>query len=295
MILPSHPTLGAEPMSIREIGNDPSILRLNFAPGTLRSSRAKSGMVRRTSVSKQNPAEGPKGGQNVGPFDDLQALRAFLNSIAAGMRTANRTMGTIKTLIDRMKEQLDRIVKNYPPFPPGSEERVKFLRGFKALRRQIDQLSFSPYEEGTRKITPDPANVSQAAESNTAKGGKGPRPTIQTQQLQTGATGINIPELSEDATDEEIDAALKSLEEAKKTLAQRESELSIDHLLNIQQLLGSHADIDELDGSSAEGPRWSDMTEKTAEDRSSEYKQILSNEPIKSLTQDQSLLSDLLR
>ena len=203
-------------------------------------------------------------------------------------------MGKIETFIDRMKEQLGRIIKNYPPFPPGSEERVKFLRSFTALRKQIDQLSFSPKDEGALKIMADPAVVPQAGDWNVVMGGNGPPVTIHSQQVNTGPTGLNIPELPENATDKEIYAAIKNLEDARKTLGQRQSGLATD-ALSIQQFLESNPKIDKFAGSYVEAPKSPDMAEITAENKSSDPKQTLTIESVKSLTKDQSQLSELLK
>jgi flagellin-like hook-associated protein FlgL len=281
-------------MSITEIGSNQSLLHLNFATNTLNSLKQKLGTNRRINVPKEDPSGGVKGSQNVAAFDDLQALNAFLNSVVTSIKVADSTMGKIETIIDQMKEQLGKIVKNYPPFPPGSEERVKFLRSFKALRQEIDQLSFSTNDEGASKIMANPGVVPQAGDSNTATGSNGPRLTIHSQQVHTGPTGLNIPELPENATDEEIDAAIKNLEDARKTLGQRQSGLAAD-ALSIQQFLESNSKIDQLAGSSVEALKAPDLTEIAAENKSSEYKQTLTMESTKSLTKDQSQLSELLK
>jgi hypothetical protein len=281
-------------MSITEIGSNQALLHLNYTANRLDSLKPKSGTSRRISLPKEDPSGQVPVSQSGEAFDDFQALNTIRNAVATSIRVANSTMGKIETIIDRMKEQLGRIIKNYPPFPPGSEERVKFLRSFKALRQEIDQLSFSSNDEGATKIMADPAVVPQAGDSNAVTGGKGPRLTIHSQQVHTGPTGLNIPELPESATDREIDAAIKNLEDARKTLGQRQSGLATD-TLNIQQFLGSNPSIDQLAGSSVEAPKSPGITEITAENKSSESKQTLTNESTKSLTKDQSQLSELLK
>jgi flagellin-like hook-associated protein FlgL len=281
-------------MSIAEIGSNQSLLHLNFATNTPDSLKEKLGTGRRINVPKEDPSGGVKESLNAGSFDDLQALNAFLNSVATSIKVADSTMGKIETIIDRMKEELGKIIKNYPPFPPGSEERVKFLRSFKALRQEIDQLSFSTNDEGASKIMANPGLVPQAVDSNTAMGGNGPRLTIHSQQVHAGPTGLNIPELSESATDEQIDAAIKNLEEARKTLDQRQSILAAD-ALSIEQFLEFNPKIDQFAGSSVEAFKSPDLAEIIAVDKSSEYKQTMTIESTKGLTKDQSQLSELLK
>jgi hypothetical protein len=280
-------------MPITEIGSNQALLQLNNTTNTL-DLTGKLGKNKRISSLKEGSSGSVQVSQSRSAFDDLQAFNATLNSVATSIKVADTTMGKIKTLIDQMIEQLGRILKNYPPFPPGSEERVKFLRAFAALRRQIDQLSFSPKDEGALKITADPAVVPQAGDWNVVIGGNGSPVTIHSQQVHTGPTGLNIPELPETATDKEIYAARKNLDDASKTLGQRQSGLATD-ALGIQHFLESNPKINKVAGSYVEAPKSPDMAEITAENKGSEPNQTLTIESIKSLTKDQSQLSELLK
>jgi hypothetical protein len=127
-----------------------------------------------------------------------------------------------------MKEQLDIIVKHYPPFLSSSPDRIKALRSFSAFRREIDALTIPPQQSHkAAKILADPAAFPQAGNQAVprADGGSG---TIQSQQVHTGPTGLNIPALSDTATDAEINAARKSLDAAQITIGQRQAGLSMD-------------------------------------------------------------------
>jgi hypothetical protein len=280
-------------MPITEIGSNQALLQLNNTTNTL-DLTGKLGKNRKISSPKEGSSGSVQVSQSRPAFDDLQAFNATLNSVATSIKVADTTMGKIKTLIDQMIEQLGRILKNYPPFPPGSEERVKFLRAFAALRKQIDQLSFSSKDEGALKITADPAVVPQAGDWNLVIGGNGPPVTIHSQQVHTGPTGLNIPELPENATDKEISVAIKNLDDARKTLGQRQSGLATD-VLSIQQFLESNPKINKVAGSYVKVPKSPDMAEITAENKSSRPNQKLTIESIKSLTKDQSRLSELLK
>jgi hypothetical protein len=280
-------------MPITEIGSNQALLQLNNTTNTL-DLTGKLGKNKRISSLKEGSSGSVQVSQSRSAFDDLQAFNATLNSLATSIKVADSTMGKIKILIDQMIEQLGRILKNYPPFPPGSEERVKFLRAFAALRKQIDQLSFSPKDEGALKITADPAVVPQAGDRNVVIGGSGPPVTIHSQQVHTGPTGLNIPELPESATDKEISVAIKNLDDASKTLGQRQSGLATD-ALSIQQFLESNPKINKVAGHYVEEPESPDMPKITAENKGSESNQTLTIESINSLTKDQSKLSELLK
>ena len=42
------------------------------------------------------------------------------------------------------EEEPIRFIKNYPPYPSGDSERVKFLRNFNGLKREIEQMTIPP-------------------------------------------------------------------------------------------------------------------------------------------------------
>src|SRR6266581_2861236 len=67
-------------------------------------------------------------------FGDLQSVNASLNLVAENIKVADRAMVSIAGLIGGMKEDLQGIVKNFPPFPLGSPDRAEYLRCFSALR-----------------------------------------------------------------------------------------------------------------------------------------------------------------
>jgi hypothetical protein len=94
---------------------------------------------------------------------ELQKINDSWNDIAQKKRTHDNILNEMEDYIDRLKAQLERILKNFPPFPPGSEERIQLLRSFAAFRRLIDQLTIPPREEsggGSRKFgNPFPCGI----------------------------------------------------------------------------------------------------------------------------------------
>jgi flagellin-like hook-associated protein FlgL len=156
-----------------------------------------------------------------------QTFSSSLNKAAISIRTADMTMKTIGKHVDRMKSQLDIIVKHYPPFLSNDPLRIRALRTFSAFRKEIDALTVPPQDNGAAKIMADPAVLPQAGTQKFVLGTDGTG-TIQAQQVHTGPTGINIPALSDTATDAEINAAINSLDAAQNTLGQRREGLSSD-------------------------------------------------------------------
>ncbi len=80
-------------------------------------------------------------------FVSLQARKSGANEAAERIRTEYESLMKLDDYISRMKASLGRIVKNFPPFPPGSEERTQLLMNYSAFRHLIDQLTLPPPEK----------------------------------------------------------------------------------------------------------------------------------------------------
>lgn len=117
----------------------------------------------------------------------LQALNARLNAVAKSIGHSDSVMRKIGGLLEEMEKRLDAAAKSYPPFPPGSEERVKYLESYTGLRAQIDQLTIPPREDDTRRVLED-------------------------------SNGLDIPDLPKDASDEQIRGALEKIGDSKETV-----------------------------------------------------------------------------
>lgn len=144
-------------------------------------------------------------------FNAISFIKSRLNAVAKDISAADKRLETIENYIDRMKAQLGRIIKNYPPFPPGSEERVRLLKSYISLRKQIDQLTIPP---PTDEFSMRDFKVSAFfVESGNWDALKDP-------------VSIHITNLSEDATDEDIDAAMEVLETSKDVILQRREALA---------------------------------------------------------------------
>jgi len=135
-----------------------------------------------------------------------------LNAIAASARTADKRAAVVREAVSRMQESLETITKSYPPFPPGSEERVNALKSYAALRKQIAQLTVPPEE--------DPAAPKHRARAEDLSmftfvlqsGGR--VRTVPREELRVGPSGLTIPEVHYSATDEQIREAIGELEQS---------------------------------------------------------------------------------
>lgn len=84
---------------------------------------------------------------------NIQEAKNSLNDTAKSIRKADQAMQMINDVyIEQMKASLNAIRKQYPPFPPGSEERISYLRSFNGFRQIIDRLSFKTEDNGAAAI-----------------------------------------------------------------------------------------------------------------------------------------------
>ncbi len=160
-------------------------------------------------------------------FSKLQASNLGINSTAQSIRITDKAMEKIESHIDRIKDELQIHVKKYPPFLAGSKERVEMSNDFNAFRKLIDQLTFPPEDKTAGKIMADPSFF-KSEDMDMVVEHKGFSKTIHSRQVHTGPDGLDIPELSGHASDDDIHLMIKKLDFAKDTLINRRAGLSAD-------------------------------------------------------------------
>jgi DNA repair exonuclease SbcCD ATPase subunit len=189
-------------------------------------------------------------------FSKVQKRNEQLNEIARRIRHDNSLLETIHDYIAKIKSQLERIVKNYPPFPPGSEERIRILRSVKAFRSQIDQLTVPPVKEGSAHTS------------------------------ASGPVELSLPNLHENSTDAEVRAAVDDLASEDKSLEGKRKELAenANRIANSPEFRGNIA-----------GVALTDLAESSAEEKSVEVRESLAVYSGSGLTNLQIPLNELLR
>lgn len=176
---------------------------LKIASGAPRTETVREGNLSR-------PGAGAfKGGNETVAIDEarnsqsrIQAQKAAQGETAGRIRQAGAFLDGVEEKIDRMNDSLTGIVKHYPPFPPGSEERVQRLESFSAFRKEIERLTFPPEPFGDTIV-----------ETHSGETDVSVPPFAFPAMAELG-----IPELGvgpSEATEEEIHDALESLAKAK--------------------------------------------------------------------------------
>jgi hypothetical protein len=154
------------------------------------------------------------------------------NHYARQIRTFDRTMEKVGTQIRNMKQELKIIVKNYPPFPPGSEDRIAALRRFNSFRKQIEQLTFPPSKEGNDEQAGSPASPHVGIEKGSlvieAVEGDGYIYSVRNVEKQPTRLEVQLPELAEDADDVRIQTALEKLETTSANIQAHRQAVKLD-------------------------------------------------------------------
>jgi hypothetical protein len=132
-----------------------------------------------------------------------QRAKTRFGHLSRQIRQIDKTMETIDTRLGEMRASLERIVKQYPPYPPDSAERIENLRRFSTLRKIIDRLTIPRQLEGLEKIPKD-------------------------QKSYLDNNGLHIPEIGPDASDHQIIETFDSVKVAQSIHQQRRREFLAD-------------------------------------------------------------------
>jgi len=90
--------------------------------------------------------------QVVGAFSQLQNRQEVLTGSASVVRETQGIADKASQLLDKMAEDLETVVKIFPPYPIDSPERISLLNSFGSMHKLIDELSFPPTEQLTEAV-----------------------------------------------------------------------------------------------------------------------------------------------
>ncbi|MRR05566.1 MAG: hypothetical protein EG828_01270 [Deltaproteobacteria bacterium] len=135
----------------------------------------------------------------------LDSFNQQKNLMARNIRATSDALATISEVVGGMKENLGKIIKNYPPFPPDSSERKEILMSYASLRKEILSMTFPP----------PPAPLYE----------KNATPWEKLGYTEKGSIASSVPEISSTATDSEVGAAAKILAELVSAVSSAQKEL----------------------------------------------------------------------
>lgn len=117
--------------------------------------------------------------------------------VQSTVRTKDEFLFDLRNKLSMAKNALESVIKNYPPFPMGSDERIKYLKSFSAVKKQIDALT-----------VPTPPKESEASDNYTFEIVDGKVKILSKSDV---TKNINIPDLAESSSNSEIIDTFKKL------------------------------------------------------------------------------------
>lgn len=131
------------------------------------------------------------------------------HDIAQQIRNTQETISAIDTNLAKMQSALESVVKIYPPYPPGSSERIDALRQFSAIRNMIDQLASPPTNKSAKFAHLEKESVNKPL-------------SIDHYHMHAGKGGLDIPDLDSNSSDQQIRSTIEKIAAAHKTVGSRQ-------------------------------------------------------------------------
>jgi hypothetical protein len=111
----------------------------------------------------------PQSGINpkVSLFSRLTNNKDQASAQARTVRQTGEVLNQARELVSKLKQQLG-MVKNYPPFPPGNEARVQYLKSIEGLRKELEAVSVPPMQDGQQVVIYPKSDKYAALDAGTA-------------------------------------------------------------------------------------------------------------------------------
>ncbi|MBK6741811.1 MAG: hypothetical protein IPG66_02080 [Hydrogenophilales bacterium] len=84
-------------------------------------------------------------------FSGLAAAKDEAAHVAQSVREVGKALEQADRLVKALSQEV-QMVKNYPPFPPGNEQRLAFINSVNGLRQQLEALAIPPIEPGVEPV-----------------------------------------------------------------------------------------------------------------------------------------------
>jgi hypothetical protein len=149
-----------------------------------------------------------------------------VNRVATDVRAIDSGADGFQHMLFAMRDALSGIVKQYPPFPPDSRQRVDYLNNFSNLRKEIAALTFPAPEPFPPEVTTDATVVPGADVAKKLK------------EIADDLPKLGAPAETSDA---EVTDALSKIQEALTRVAEQKSMLWEDVVKFVGEIPDSEA------------------------------------------------------
>jgi hypothetical protein len=131
--------------------NEINVIGVGSAQGLAYASSASQVAVKEPAERASRTSQAPTVEQDVrvqgikGGFPALASLKDDAVQAARSIRDAGKAIADADNLASQMRQKV-QVVKNYPPFPPGNQDRMNFINSIEGLRKQLEALQVPPVE-----------------------------------------------------------------------------------------------------------------------------------------------------
>ncbi len=128
-----------------------------------------------TPMGANAPVEASRAGATDALIPPRQAVFAAMVAskdealrVAQSVRQTVRALEEVQATVRAMQAAVQAVVKQYPPFPPGSEQRLQYLNSISALRQQLEAMTIPPPANRIEPVFYPRASDLPALDPNTA-------------------------------------------------------------------------------------------------------------------------------
>jgi hypothetical protein len=82
--------------------------------------------------------------KTVDTLQKMGNITDFLNSVATNLRQTHEGLTAASAIVEKMKLSLEKVIKDYPPYPIEDRGRMKELMNYSSLQKEITQLMMPP-------------------------------------------------------------------------------------------------------------------------------------------------------
>ena len=127
----------------------------------------------------------------------------FLNSVATNLRQTHEGLTAASAIVEKMKLSLNKVIKDYPPYPIEDRGRMEELMSYSSLQKEITQLM----------IPAPPPPIYEQVKHLWEGLATGPGNTIQTPTVPS-----NVPESHVKAAEKQLDVISGQINLVKDTM-----------------------------------------------------------------------------
>ena len=139
----------------------------------------------------------------VDTLQKMGTITDFLNSVATNLRQTHEGLTAASAIVAQMKTSLEKVIKNFPPYPIEDRGRMEELMSYSSLQKQITQMM----------IPAPPPPIYEKVQHLWDNLASGPNGTIQTPSVPQDIPGSHVT-----AASKQLDAISSQISLVQETM-----------------------------------------------------------------------------